>query len=89
MYFSVLHLKSRIQKFHDLEDFYHKRFQLTATIKVLFFSNTFSLLDISETDEYKQLTEDFELEVSEDVFQLLKFASPCVSGEVRFHIRGA
>lgn len=41
-----------------------KRFKLTATIKILFVSKTFSLLDISETDEYKKLTEDLELEVN-------------------------
>ena len=78
-YFSVLFLFCHIQKIHDLEEFYFKRFQLTATIKVLFFSKTFNLLDISETDEYKQLTQELEMKVS-DVFQLFILPSLCVSG---------
>ena len=51
------------QRVRDIEDFYLKRFRLTATIKILFVSKTFSLLDISETDEYKKLTEELELKV--------------------------
>ena len=52
-----------LQRVHDIDDLYLKRFKLTATIKILFVSKTFSLLDISETDEYKKLTKDLELKV--------------------------